>query len=368
MNNILFITPYFKPANNGGGGQISVENLVEALKKKNNISVISYNHDFNSKFELSNSYYTNTSCIKRYFFSVKNLFLIIRDLNNIKFDFIYFNSFFSPICIFFQFYFYFNKTTKILSTKGEFYDGALNEKKIKKRIWIHVFKMLFSPKLIHITSLHEKFSIKNHFPFAKIIFARDIPNSIPDLIYNDNLDFSNKFKIIFLSRINPKKNLTFIPKILKHTKCNIVIDIYGDVGDSDYYLDALNKFKNLPNNITWNFKGALGFNHSKIIFHKYDLFMFPTLGENFGYVIYESLSCGCPVLLSKDTTPWNDLINFGVGFNVDLENTKKWIEKIEYYNKLTNSERKETFSKCRSYILSKFDKNIIIKENLELFK
>ena len=65
------------------------------------------------------------------------------------------------------------------------------------------------------------------------------------------------------------------------------------------------------------------------------MFIFPTLGENFGYVIYESLSCGCPVLMSKDTTPWNDLDNNGVGFNIDLKNKKKWIEKIEFYNKQT---------------------------------
>ena len=368
MNNILFITPHFKPAINGGGGQVSIENLVEALKNNNNISVLSYNHDFNSKIKLNNTYFINTSFIKRYFFSIKNLILIIRDLNKTKFDFIYFNSFFSPICIFFQFYFYLKKTTKILSTKGEFFDGALNEKKIKKKIWIYIYNMLFTPKLIHITSLHEKISIKKYFPFSKIKLARDIPNSVPDLSYNDNLNFSKKLKIIFLSRINPNKNLTFIPEILKHTKCNIEIDIYGNIGDSDYYLEALNKFEDLPNNIIWNFKGPVDFNESKKIFYKYDLFMFPTLGENFGYVIYESLSCGCPVLMSKDTTPWNDLENFGVGFNVDLTNTKNWIKKIEFYNKQNNNDRKKTFYNCRAYIFDKFDKKKILKENLKLFK
>jgi glycosyltransferase involved in cell wall biosynthesis len=38
-------------------------------------------------------------------------------------------------------------------------------------------------------------------------------------------------------------------------------------------------------------------------FAQYDLFAFPSRGENFGHVVLESLSVGTPVLVS-DRTPW----------------------------------------------------------------
>lgn len=46
MSNILIVTPYFRPAQLGGGGQISVENLADVLKEDNTITIICYNHDF----------------------------------------------------------------------------------------------------------------------------------------------------------------------------------------------------------------------------------------------------------------------------------------------------------------------------------
>jgi glycosyltransferase involved in cell wall biosynthesis len=49
------------------------------------------------------------------------------------------------------------------------------------------------------------------------------------------------------------------------------------------------------------------------LFVKYDVFYFPTKSENFGQVIWESLSCGCPVLIS-DQTPWNNIDSYNVGW------------------------------------------------------
>jgi glycosyltransferase involved in cell wall biosynthesis len=43
------------------------------------------------------------------------------------------------------------------------------------------------------------------------------------------------------------------------------------------------------------------------VFSRYDAFVLPTLGENVGHVIAESLSASCPVICS-DETPWTDLL------------------------------------------------------------
>ena len=65
------------------------------------------------------------------------------------------------------------------------------------------------------------------------------------------------------------------------------------------------------------------------MFSQYDAFLFPTLSENYGHVIVEAITSGCFVILSKDTTPWNDLDHNG-GFLNQLDEQDKWRESIQY--------------------------------------
>ena len=124
----------------------------------------------------------------------------------------------------------------------------------------------------------------------------------------------------------------------------------------------------MPKNIKWQYKGSLDFVTAKRIFLDYDLFFFPTKGENYGHVVFESLSCGCPVLLSKDTTPWNDLKEYGVGYNISLSDKKAWMVKMSLFKNLTYEEKILITERCRNYIKSKYDITLIENENLNLFK
>ena len=53
-------------------------------------------------------------------------------------------------------------------------------------------------------------------------------------------------------------------------------------------------------------------NHEQLLekYKEYHAFIFPTLGENFGHVIDESIKNGCPVILSRSVTPWDDYIDY----------------------------------------------------------
>ena len=106
MSNILIVTPYFRPAQLGGGGQISVENLADVLKEDNTITIICYNHDFGKKTKISEKFFINEHNIKIYFFTFLNFNNIRKDITSITYNYVYFNSFFSPICLLFQLYFF----------------------------------------------------------------------------------------------------------------------------------------------------------------------------------------------------------------------------------------------------------------------
>jgi glycosyltransferase involved in cell wall biosynthesis len=63
------------------------------------------------------------------------------------------------------------------------------------------------------------------------------------------------------------------------------------------------------------------------MFRRYDLFFFPTRGENFAHVIIEAMLAGTPVLIA-DTTPWRNLEAEGVGWDLPLDRPQLFVETI----------------------------------------
>ncbi len=78
----------------------------------------------------------------------------------------------------------------------------------------------------------------------------------------------------------------------------------------------------------------------------YHFFLLPTLGENFGHVFLEALAAGCPLIIS-DRTPWLNLEEKQIGWDLPLEKPEKWNEVINYcialggedYTKMSGSAR-----------------------------
>lgn len=77
-------------------------------------------------------------------------------------------------------------------------------------------------------------------------------------------------------------------------------------------------------------------------------FFFPTLGENYGHVISEALVSGCPVIISTET-PWNDLSKKRVGWDIPLNDKKKYIEIINKCVKMNQEDFQEMSIKAFEY-------------------
>lgn len=339
MKKILVVTKHFKHEKLGGGAQKSIEYLVQNLKDDFKINVVCKKTNSKSKI------------VKKFKFSNTKYYL--------QFDLIYLNSFFSPLTIYFIFL---NKSICLISPKGELYEGALANKYLKKIIWIKVFNILFKRKILfHATSKEEEILINKNVEPKKIYV-------VPDII---KLDFSglkktNKtLKVVFVSRIELKKNLSFCIEVLSKVKRDISFEIYGDIGDKDYFTYCISELKNLPKNVSYSYNGVLKSNQIKDVFLNADLFFFPTLGENFGYIILESLSSYCFTILSKGTTIFDDLNDFKIGTNVDLNSDiYNWVNFIEEF-KVING--KEHLEKYKNYLRNKFDEKKIINSNKKLF-
>ena len=53
----------------------------------------------------------------------------------------------------------------------------------------------------------------------------------------------------------------------------------------------------------------------------------PTLGENYGHAIFEAMTTGVPVMIS-DQTPWRNLEQMKVGWDIPLQMKDKFREAI----------------------------------------
>jgi glycosyltransferase involved in cell wall biosynthesis len=115
---------------------------------------------------------------------------------------------------------------------------------------------------------------------------------------------------VFVSRISPEKNLLYAFGLLASLSGKVVFDIYGPVGNAGYWNECKKAISALPPNVQVNYTGTIEHERVAEVFAGHDLFLFPTLGENFGHVICEALNAGCPVLVS-DQTPWRNLEEMG---------------------------------------------------------
>jgi len=98
-------------------------------------------------------------------------------------------------------------------------------------------------------------------------------------------------------------------------------------------------------NVTVNYRGELPMEKVQATFSRYDAFLFPTLGENFGHVVAESLAAGCPVVCSTGT-PWTDLLRGGCGAALEIGDPAIWTQEIDI--RAAQSELQRTANKKRA--------------------
>lgn len=122
----------------------------------------------------------------------------------------------------------------------------------------------------------------------------------------------------------------------------------------------------LPSNILVSYKGSVSYDKVSDIFENYHLFFLPTHGENFGHVILESLSSGCPVLIS-DQTPWRDLENYGCGWALPLNAPEAFKEVITRCVYMDYFEHTQLVKKAYQFSEKVRKDEKIVLQNREIF-
>lgn len=343
----------FFPGTKYGGPPVSIKNFCE-LVSNCDIYIVTTNHDLNDK----NTYENLKSGWNNLNGKAKILYLGDEDFNyrhfkkiflEVKPDLVYLQSLFEGCVLPSLKLAKKNAIPVFLAPRGEVCDGAFSRKKTKKLVYIFYLKFfgLLQNVFFQATSSEELDSIKSRLNVSeKMIFMLgNIPSNPTNVVLERKRGTNDYIRIVFVSRIHPKKNLLYSLSILSTASRKIDFDIYGPIEDTEYWEKCVAVMKKMPPNIRVNYRGFLEHNAVQSTLSEYDLFLFPTLSENYGHVIMESLSAGTPVLIS-DNTPWNDLEDYHAGWSVSLSDQEKFKRIINEFpmSKLRNEYRLSAFN------------------------
>ncbi len=361
----LIVVSYYLPGFKSGGPQQTVINICEAFKDKADIQIITKNYDFGEKipYKVETNRWLNL-------YGIKVMYLDDKDFNSKilkkivpSFDVVYACGLFFDSTIKLMLINWKHRDMNLyVAPMGVFSENALASKHLKKKVFLDVFSHLgvfkkFTWSFTSEMEYQETIKSIGSNNVRRYVIAEDLPRKAAFDHYRNIRKASgqHKLSIIFLSRITRKKNLSFIADILNtQFSGKIKLDIYGVIEDEDYWNECKIKLDRFPENIEYEYCGSIDPAQSIDVFSRHDVFLFPTLGENFGHVIYEALAGGCIPIISN-TTPWSDLTERKIGAVVELEDIEGFRKSIRTFLNADAEELNMYKLNCVNYAEEKYN-------------
>ncbi len=366
---------WFWPGYLAGGPVQSIVSLVGYLGSEFNFKIVTTNRDLNSTKAYpglkANEWVKSDLGCEVYYSSDPNVGLIEKILKETDYDLVYINSFFSkyfsivPLQVLKRMQ---QKRPVVLAPRGMLGEGALALKKWKKKVFIAYAKLtgLHKNVIWHATSLQEEREIRAVFPHTRRVFTiSNLPKKLQ--VTTKPTKTKGELNLCFISRISEKKNLLFALRILANVKeGKITYNIFGPREDGEYWALCQEVIKTLPPHISVFYKGSIDPSDLEKQLSQHHMMFLPTMNENFGHSIVESLMCGCPVIIS-DQTPWLDLEAHHAGYAIPLARPDKFTEVLEKCLDMTQEEFSEWSLAANKYISERINLNQITDQYKQLF-
>lgn len=316
----------------------SLQHLTEWLGREYAFSVCTRDRDLGDTVPFR-YIYSNVWCQSTHsrilYLRPANLFKELeRASQDVRPDMIYLNSFFAPMSrhvLWLRRRGGLGAAPLLLAPRGEFNPGALALKRWKKAayLWIARATGLCRGVTFHATNENEATEIRGQFGAnARVFTAMNLgPKTIPENVHPPRKTVGG-VKLVFLSRLVPKKNLHFLLPLLARVRGRIELVILGPKEDMAYVALLENLVSALPANIRVSFAGEVCGDEVWRRLAEAHFFVLPTLGENHGHAIVEAWQAGLPVLIS-DRTPWRGLAEKHLGWDLPLESPDCWVATLQ---------------------------------------
>ena len=382
---ILTFLDYYLPGFRAGGPVRTVSSMVSLLSGRFDFLIVTLDRDFGDHEAYPSARpneWVQVGLGKVLYIPKRDLGIatLVRIVRSTKPDILYANSFFSRTTIRLlvaRRFGWLGSIPMVLAPRGEFSSGALKLRRGRKQTFIALGSRLglFRNLLWQASTEFERHDILQVFGGHQ---EDTVPRSIgiaPDLFepHDHRQDRSNapktrgRARFVFLSRISPKKNLRTAIELIGLLSGDVSLDIYGGIDDQRYWQECQAAISRAGPGIRITWHGCLEPNRVIDVFAGFDFFVFPTLGENFGHVILESLRAGCPVVLS-DTTPWKRIEADGAGWVLPLAQRDRWGEVLRRCVDMDEESHVAMREGARSAAHRCNDQESAVQQNVALFE
>lgn len=341
MKRVFVAVDYYLPAYKAGGPIASVSRIVARLEGEAEFSIFTRDRDLGDTKpfpDQSRDAWTERPGARVFYASPErvNARGVLAAIREARPEVIYLNSVFSAL----------TRAVLLLrrlgllpgiditvAPRGEFSLGALGLKRLKKKAYLSVARLLglYREILWQASSEYEAADIRREIVGNPpvVVVAPDILELPAGATMVQRLPKeAGCARFVFLSRISPKKNLHRAIELLSEIRGEATFTIYGPKEDPAYWERCQAAIDALPPNVRVELAGPIPPERVPECLGREEFFLFPTLGENFGHVIAEALAAGLPCLLS-DETPWLDLEPHGAGWAIPLDDGQRWREQIQ---------------------------------------
>lgn len=330
MKKIFLLYPYYWPHYKAGGPVQSLFNLVALFKDRAEFYVVSNQRDIDGERSsisiVLNAWNKGPNGENIFYMPSVSPLKVFSLLKQVSPDVVFINGLFNlETTLTGILAARFLKFKLIVSPRGMLQAWGLKRGALKKRIVLNTYRwFLKSNAQWHATDQQEKEDIIFHFGDGRKIFvALNIPKQVKGATA---LPWANdmKVRLVFLSLINSNKNLHLVIEAVNELKDFVSLDIYGPVIDGGYW----DKCKALMRgNSSICYHGPVPAWEAADTLSRFHLMVLPTQGENFGHAIFDALSVGVPVLISRNT-PWKNIEAEGAGYYIGVDNAESLVSKL----------------------------------------
>lgn len=210
-----------------------------------------------------------------------------------------------------------NRVPYILRPAGSLDRFDLQKKRLVKYWFMSavVKRMLENAKSIHCTSLKEKESLESFGAQTKVVVL-PLPVSVPrekgsrERFRSAHGIGPSDFVWLFMSRIDYKKGLEVLlgamGRIVHERPWTRLLIAGGSLDGYKAMVVSWIREKHLDANVT--FVGFVEGNEKADVMAAADCFVLPSMNENFGVAVVESLASGLPVVISKNVYIWREVV------------------------------------------------------------
>lgn len=172
-------------------------------------------------------------------------------------------------------------------------------------------------------------------------------------------------KILFLSRVHPKKGIEFlIESAAAQKEENFVVLIAGE-GEPSYIETLKERARRLGISDKIIFLGGIYGDEKWRLYREADLFVLPTHSENFGIVIAEALASGTPVVTTIGT-PWQELSTLRCGWWTEI-GTHPTTEALRSFFSLTEEELEQMGRRGRRLIEENYSTQKVARDMVRMY-